>query len=192
MDIILASTSRYRRALLARLVPDFACEPPGVDETPLPDEAPFDLALRLARAKAEAVAARYPGALVIGSDQVASLQGRIQGKPGTLDAAAAQLRASSGRRVAFHTGLAVVAPGIALDHVEPFHAHFRVLSEADIGAYLGREPALDCAGSFKVEGLGIALFTRLEGTDPTALEGLPLIALTGLLRQAGINVLNIS
>ncbi len=192
MDIILASTSPYRRALLGRLLPRFACEAPDVDETPLPGEGPGALAGRLARAKAASVAHRYPQALVIGSDQVASLAGEIRGKPGSVAAATAQLRASSGQRVSFHTGVAVVAPGIALCHVEPFHAHFRNLSAAEIDGYIGREPALDCAGSFKVEGLGIALFRRLEGDDPTALQGLPLIALAGLLRDAGFDVLNIN
>lgn len=190
MNIILASTSPYRRALLARLVPEFECIPPQVDETPLQGEAPGDLAGRLATAKAQAVASRFPDALVIGSDQVASLDGDIRGKPGTAEAAMAQLRASSGRHVTFQTGLAVIAPGASLTHVEPFHVHFRELSEDDIAGYVTREPALDCAGSFKAEGLGIALFTRLEGADPTALEGLPLIALTGMLREAGINILD--
>ena len=189
MNIILASTSPYRRALLARLLPDFECVPPEVDETPLPGEAPEALAGRLATAKAWAIATRYPDALVIGSDQVASLDGEIQSKPGSAEAAVAQLRASSGRHVSFQTGLAVIAPGVSLQHVEPFNVHFRVLSAGDIAGYVAREPALDCAGSFKAEGLGIALFERLEGADPTALEGLPLIALTGMLRKAGVNLL---
>lgn len=189
MDVILASTSPYRQALLARLLPQFKSVPPRIEEVPRAGESPPELALRLAVAKAQAVAERFPRALVIGSDQVAAQDGLIRGKPGTTEAAAEQLRASSGQRVSFYTGLALVGPGIALDHVEPFHAHFRHLSDADIAGYIGREPALDCAGSFKVEGLGIALFTRLEGNDPTTLEGLPLIALTGLLRAAGVNVL---
>ncbi len=190
MQLILASTSPYRRALLQRLQMPFDCVPPDVDETALPDESPGDLAERLATDKAAAVAARYPEALVIGSDQVASLSGQHLGKPGSLARARAQLLACSGKTVTFYTGLALEcrASGVSLATVEPTHVHFRSLDEAAVDRYLAREPALDCAGSFKVEGLGITLFRALEGRDPTALEGLPLIALTDLLQTAGVEI----
>lgn len=189
MEIILASSSPYRRALLERLNLPFECISPDVDEAPLPNEAPAILAQRLALTKARVVASQHPDALVIGSDQVASVLGAVHGKPGNLEAAARQLRNSAGQRVSFYTGLALIGinAGLELQHVEPFHVHFRPLSDADIHGYLSREQALDCAGSFKVEGLGITLFERLEGDDPTSLEGLPLISLTRLLREAGVN-----
>lgn len=186
MRIILASTSPYRRQLLERLQLSFSCVAPGTDETARPGEAPEALAKRLAVAKATAVSAQEPQALVIGSDQVASLDGVLLNKPGTHDNAVAQLRACSGRRVAFHTGVCVMrgSPVFQRSAVVPFTVHFRTLDEAQIETYLRRDQPYDCAGSFKVESLGIALFTRLEGTDPTALEGLPLIALADLLEQA--------
>jgi septum formation protein len=189
MEIILASSSLYRHKLLKRLGLPFECLSPQVDETPLPGEDPIRLAQRLAKAKAMTIALQRPGALVIGSDQVATGLGKVRGKPGNLAAAAEQLRSSSGQRVSFFTGLALISMdnGIELEHVEPFHVHFRALAEAEIQGYLRREQALDCAGSFKVEGLGITLFERLEGDDPTSLEGLPLISLTRMLRSAGIN-----
>ena len=192
MQLILASSSPYRRALLERLGLAFECVAPDVDESALPGEAPQGLARRLAVTKARAIAAQHPDALVIGSDQVAAVGGEPRGKPGNAEAAAAQLRSSAGQRVSFFTGLALVGENksIELTHVEPFHVHFRPLSEADIAGYLKREDALDCAGSFKVEGLGITLFERLEGDDPTSLEGLPLISLTTLLGKAGINLLH--
>ncbi len=186
MDLILASTSPYRRELLKRLQLPFTCIPPEVDETPRPGEPPEDLARRLALAKARAVARENREALVIGSDQVASLDGQALGKPGTLARAKAQLLACSGRTVVFYTGLALVceARDTALETVEAFRVHFRALDEAQVDRYLAREQPLDCAGSFKVEGLGITLFEALEGRDHTALEGLPLIALTDLLRAS--------
>lgn len=189
MEIILASSSPYRRELLKRLGLPFQCLAPDVDETALPGEDPVELAQRLALAKATAIAHQQPDALIIGSDQVATSQGQLRSKPGTLEVAADQLRSSAGQRVSFFTGLALVNKDkqLKLTHVEPFHVHFRALSEADIQGYLKRENALDCAGGFKVEGLGITLFERLEGDDPTSLEGLPLISLTRLLHQAGIN-----
>lgn len=190
MDIILASTSPYRRQLLLRLQIPFRCLPPQVDESHLPGEQPAALARRLALAKAQAIAAGEPAALVIGSDQVAAIGGAIIGKPGKHEVAAAQLRASSGREVRFHTGVALVcaARDWHWSHVEPFNVHFRTLDDSAIENYLHREQPYDCAGSFKCEGLGIALFRGLQGNDPTSLEGLPLIALVDLLARAGVRV----
>ena len=190
-DIILASTSPYRRDLLQRLQIPFRCLAPQADESPLSGEQPADLAVRLALSKARSLAPNHPDALIIGSDQVASVGGRIMGKPGTHAAALAQLRASSGREVRFHTAIALVCTARQFEwfHVELTIAHFRVLSEQAMDSYLRREQPYDCAGSFKWEGLGIALFESLQGDDPTSLEGLPLIALTGLLARAGVNVL---
>ena len=165
--------------------------PPETDETPWADEAPAALALRLARAKAESVALLQTDALVIGSDQVASIDGCIIGKPGNFDTASAQLRSSSGREVVFYTAIALLAPNRGQErlHVERFCVRFRTLSNSQITNYLHREQPYDCAGSFKVEGLGIALFERLVGDDPTSLEGLPLIKLTALLDELGIDIL---
>jgi septum formation protein len=191
MDIILASTSPYRKRLLERLGVAFHCLPLEIDESPLHGEPPQAMARRLAQAKAQAIADIHPKSLVIGSDQVASLEGGVMGKPGNHEAAAAQLRASSGREVKFYTGLALVCSERQLQrtHVELFSAHFRSLTEQQINDYLQREQPFDCAGSFKVEGLGIALFTGLQGNDPSSLEGLPLIALVALLEEAGLKVL---
>jgi septum formation protein len=191
MDIILASTSPYRKRLLERLGVAFHCLPPDIDESPLHGEPPQAMARRLAQAKAQAIADIHPKSLVIGSDQVASLDGGVMGKPGNHEAAAAQLRASSGQEVKFYTGLALVCSERQLQrtHVELFSAHFRSLTEQQINDYLQREQPFDCAGSFKVEGLGIALFTGLQGNDPSSLEGLPLIALVALLEEAGVQVL---
>jgi septum formation protein len=191
MDIILASTSPYRKRLLERLGVAFHCLPPDIDESPLHGEPPQAMARRLAQAKAQAIADIYPKSLVIGSDQVASLDGGVMGKPGNHKAAAAQLRASSGREVKFYTGLALICSERQLQrtHVELFTAHFRSLTDQQINDYLQREQPFDCAGSFKVEGLGIALFTGLQGNDPSSLEGLPLIALVALLEEAGLKVL---
>lgn len=188
MDLLLASTSRYRQQLLKRLSIPFRCEAPDVDETPLPGEKPDDLASRLALSKAQAISRRFPDALVLGSDQVASIEGSCIGKPGNHDAAAAQLRASSGRRVFFYTGVALVSvsQGLQLAELVPFAVDFRELGELEIQSYLHREQPYDCAGSFKCEGLGISLFQRMVGDDPTSLEGLPLIATSRLLRQAGL------
>ena len=191
MDIILASTSPYRKRLLQRLGLTFHCVPPDIDESPLHAEPPQAMARRLAQAKAQAIADIHPKSLVIGSDQVASLDGGVMGKPGSHEAAVAQLRASAGREVKFYTGLALVCSERQLQrtHVELFTAHFRSLTDQQINDYLQREQPFDCAGSFKVEGLGIALFTGLQGNDPSSLEGLPLIALVALLAEAGIQVL---
>jgi septum formation protein len=189
--LVLGSTSRYRRALLARLGLPFSVDPPDVDESALPGEKPAQTALRLAEAKARAVAARHGDALVIGSDQMADSAGQAVGKPGTRDAAVAQLRALSGRTVVFHTGLALVdaSSGRCRTALVDVASTFRSLTPAEIEAYLDREAPFDCAGSVKSEGLGIALFDRIASDDPTALIGLPLIALCRLLREEGVNIL---
>jgi septum formation protein len=190
MDIILASSSTYRRRLLERLQIGFRCLTPDTDESRLPNESPPALSQRLAIAKARAIAEIHPDALAIGSDQVASIEGDILGKPGGFSPAVEQLRLCSGREVRFFTTVAVVSlhQGLERFHVEPFSVFFRRLSEVEIANYLHRDEPYDCAGSFKVECLGIALFKRLTGNDPTSLEGLPLIALTELLRNAGVDV----
>lgn len=189
--LVLASTSRYRRELLSRLGVPFDVTAPDVDETPGPDEAPAELAARLALAKARAVAFRHPDALVIGSDQAAVLDGRLLGKPGATHAAERQLALASGREVDFLTGLCVLdtRTGVACVEVVPYRVRFRVLSATEIAAYVAREQPCDCAGGFKAEGLGIALFDAMEGTDPTSLIGLPLIRLCAMLREAGLDVL---
>ncbi|MFG6441696.1 Maf family nucleotide pyrophosphatase [Roseateles sp. LKC17W] len=187
--LILASTSRYRQELLARLRLPFDAMAPQVDETALPGEAPAALAERLALAKARAVAAQHPGAIVIGSDQVADLAGDAMGKPGTHDAATAQLRRMSGREVVFQTAVAVVAPGMAAIERAEVRVRVRELSDAAIEAYLRADTPYDCAGSAKVESLGIALLDAVESDDPTALIGLPLIRTCALLRRAGLEPL---
>ncbi|MDR0181367.1 Maf family protein [Lysobacter arvi] len=187
--LILASTSIYRRELLARLRLPFETERPGTDETPLPGEAPEALARRLARAKATDVAALHPGAWVIGSDQVAECAGLALGKPGGHEAAAAQLTAMSGQPVRFHTGLCVARAGEPpLEAMDCTVVRFRELDAGEIERYLRAEQPYDCAGSFKSEGLGIGLFEAIENRDPTALIGLPLIAAARLLRQAGFRL----
>ncbi|HDS1300807.1 MULTISPECIES: Maf family nucleotide pyrophosphatase [Stenotrophomonas maltophilia group] len=188
MSLVLASTSRYRRELLQRLGLPFDCARPEVDETPLNAETPLVLATRLATAKAAEVAARYPGAWVIGSDQVADLNGRPLGKPGTAEAACAQLAAMSGQTVRFHTAISLTRDGESLSAVDLTEVRFRALGQEEIARYVAAEQPLDCAGSFKCEGLGISLFEAIDNRDPTALIGLPLIALCGLLRQAGFAV----
>ncbi len=189
--LVLASTSRYRRALLEQLGLRFAAASPDIDETRRPNEPPEALVQRLAEAKARAVADAHPDALIIGSDQVACLDDQVLGKPGERPRAVAQLRAASGRSVLFLTGLCLLhAPtGKARVLCEPFQVRFRPLTDAQIAAYVDREQPYDCAGSFKSEGLGIALFEGLEGDDPNALIGLPLIRLIALLAEAGIDVL---
>jgi septum formation protein len=182
--LVLASTSIYRRALLERLGLAFSTARPEVDETPQPGEAPRDLAVRLARAKAEAVVAGDTWAL--GSDQVAELDGRPLGKPGTVERAIAQLTAMSGREVRFLTAVCLAAAdGRRFEHLDVTVVRFRALAADEIARYVERELPLDCAGSFKSEGLGIALFEAIENRDPTALIGLPLIATARLLREAG-------
>ncbi len=188
--MILASTSAYRRELLARLGLAFEVMAPGVDETPLPHERPADLALRLALAKAQAVAKAHPGAVVIGADQVADLDGEPLGKPGNHERAVAQLRQQSGRWVVFQTAVAVVCLNqpYAQTALAQVKVLFRSLSEADIQAYLRAEPAYDCAGSAKSEGLGIALLERIDSDDPTSLIGLPLMRTCSMLRELGLRV----
>ena len=183
--LILASTSAYRRDLLQRLRLPFDCARPQVDEAALPGESPAALARRLARAKATAVAARHPDAWVIGSDQVADLDGQVLGKPGGRAAAIAQLTAMAGREVDFHTAVCLCRGDRTLDAADLTRVRLRPLATDDIERYVDAEQPFDCAGSFKCEGLGIALFEAIETRDPTALVGLPLIALAGLLREAG-------
>ncbi|EPA6638552.1 TPA: nucleoside triphosphate pyrophosphatase [Serratia marcescens] len=189
--LLLASTSPYRKMLLEKLQLPFDCAAPQVDETPLPGESAEALVLRLAAEKAQALALAYPEHLIIGSDQVCVIDGNITGKPHTEENARAQLRQASGQAVTFYTGLALYnGRSKQLQALcEPFHVHFRALSEAEIAAYVRLEQPLNCAGSFKSEGLGIALFDRLEGRDPNTLIGLPLIALLEMLRAEGINPL---
>ncbi|MEO7031955.1 MAG: Maf family nucleotide pyrophosphatase [Herbaspirillum sp.] len=191
--IVLGSSSRYRQELLARLQLPFDVIAPDLDETPLKNEAPHQTAIRLAHAKACAVAQQAPGALIISSDQLASLHGAPIGKPGSHRNALRQLQQLRGQRVAFHTALCVLddraaAPGgrIQLAQIDSF-VTFRDLPDHELDAYLRLEQPYDCAGSAKNEGLGIALIAQIESTDPTALTGLPLIALTSMLRKAGIS-----
>ncbi|WP_068978565.1 Maf family protein [Aeromonas sp. EERV15] len=187
-NLTLASTSRYRKALLEKLGLPFDCAAPDVDERPLAEESAQALVARLARAKAQAIADGRDHGLIIGSDQVCVCDGRILGKPDTIDNAIAQLMAAQGRSVTFYTGLCVLdaATGQAHQLVEPFTVHFRTLDEAAIRRYVEAELPLDCAGSFKCEGMGIVLFKGLEGRDPNALIGLPLIGLIELLASHGI------
>jgi septum formation protein len=189
--LILASTSRYRRELLERLRVPFTVHSPEVDESPLPGETPADMALRLALAKARSVAALAPDAVVIGSDQVADLDGKPVGKPGTHDRAVQQLRAMSGREVTFQTAVAVVAAARGHEdaRLAPVRVRFRRLDDDEIERYLRQEQPYDCAGSAKCETLGIALLEAIESDDPTALVGLPLIRTCALLRAAGIDPL---
>jgi septum formation protein len=208
--LILASSSPYRRELLARLRIPFEVVSPDIDESPAAGEAPDATALRLAREKAEAIGVGADGALIIGSDQVATLDGRQIGKPGNHENALVQLKTMGGRRVVFHTALCLLdlragseartaeagerlqlADGggrLQLENVQTF-VTFRKLPDAELDAYLRLEQPYDCAGSAKNEGLGIALIERIESTDPSALTGLPLIALVGMLRKVGVNLL---
>lgn len=185
--LVLASTSRYRKALLGRLRLPFDVASPDVDETPLPGETPPALANRLAVAKAHDVAKPQAGDVwALGSDQVAELDGVPIGKPGGRDAAIAQLRAMSGRVVRFHTAICLAhADGRAFADCDLTEVHVRALDEGEIERYVDAEQPYDCAGSFKSEGLGITLFDAIDNRDPTALVGLPLIATCRLLRQAG-------
>lgn len=187
----LASTSVYRKALLEKLTPNFQTAKPEVDETPFAGESAVQLVERLAISKAQAVAAHLSEGLVIGSDQVAMFEGDILGKPHTADNAFAQLKRFSGHKVTFLTGLAVAnaKTGLVVHCVDTFHVHFRQLTDLDIDTYIRREQPLNCAGSFKSEGLGITLFEKLEGDDPNSLIGLPLIKLHQLLKQQGRDLL---
>lgn len=190
-NLILASTSRYRRELLQRLRLPFEALAPDVDETPLPGEAPAQIACRLALAKAHDVAAKHPQAVVIGSDQVADLDGTALGKPISHARALAQLLAMRGKTVVFQTAVAVVCheTNYAQCELAAVRVKFRMLSDAEIEAYLLAEQPYDCAGSAKSEGLGIALLECIDNDDPTALIGLPLIRTCGLLRGVGVEVL---
>lgn len=189
--VILASTSRYRRELMNRLRLPFEVHSPEVDETPLAGESPSLLAERLALAKAQAVASRFPEAVVIGSDQVADLRGEALGKPGTHDRATEQLRRMRGQTLVFQTAVAVVckATGFQQRDIAPVRVVFRQLDDAAIEAYLQAEQPYDCAGSAKSEGLGIALLEAIDSDDPTALVGLPLIRTCRMLRSAGVDLL---
>lgn len=188
--LVLASTSIYRRQLLERLRIPFTVHSPGIDEAPLPNEDAISLVHRLAKAKAEKVAERYPDSVIIGSDQVALRGASILGKPGNNDAAIAQLKAASGAQVVFQTAVHVIAPQHQRHeaHVDATLVKFRPLSDEEIVRYVMAEQPLDCAGAFKAEALGITLFDRIDSQDPTALMGLPMIWLAGALRRAGFQL----
>jgi septum formation protein len=190
-ELILGSTSVYRRELLQRLRTPFRIESPDVDETPADGESPVALAGRLALAKANAVAARFPDCVVIGSDQVADLDGVPLGKPGNHENAVAQLRRMRGKTVIFQTAVAVVChqSGFAQQSLAPVKVRFRNLTDSEIESYLLAEQPYDCAGSAKSEGLGIALLEQIDNDDPTALVGLPLIRTCAMLRAAGVTLL---
>jgi septum formation protein len=185
--LILASTSRYRRALLERIAPPFEVLSPDLDEAPLDGEVPRARAVRLSLAKARAVAERHPRAIVIGSDQVAALGDQVLDKPGDEATCRRQLSALSGRTAHFFTGCAVIGIDAEMryEHLDTTTVNFRMLTDTEIRRYVAREKPLDCAGGFKVEALGITLFERVESADPTALIGLPLIWLASALRKAG-------
>ncbi len=186
--LVLASTSRYRRALLERFGLTFTSSAPQVDETAKPDEDPIELVQRLARAKAQAVAERFPKAVIIGSDQLA-VRGRVVlGKPGSIESCIQQLKDSSGQRVIFHTGVHILntKTGSHEAHVDQTTVIFRTLTDKEIERYVAAESPLDCAGGFKAEALGITLFDRIDSQDPTALTGLPLIWVAKALRRAGV------
>lgn len=188
--IILASGSPYRRELLARLGHDFRVQSASVDETPIAGESAADMVKRLGRAKAEAVAANLQEGLVIGSDQCALRDGEILGKPGDAETAVEQLLAASGKEVSFLTSICVAdaASHVRLEDMDETRVRFRDLDEAEIRRYVEREQPLDCAGSFKAEALGITLFEAIDNRDPTALTGLPLIALSRILREFGVDL----
>lgn len=190
LRLVLGSTSSYRRSLLERLGIPFTVAAPNIDEEALPGEAPIDLVHRLARAKAEAVAQKQSKALVIGSDQLAVCGREILGKPGSGERAIAQLRQLSGQRVTFYTAVHVVNSdsGSNEGHLDATTVHFRSLADEEISNYVARDKPYHCAGGFKIEALGISLFTRVESQDPTALIGLPLIWVAGALRRNGFKV----
>lgn len=190
MNLILASTSRYRSELLLRLGLPFQTARPDVDETPFPNESPALLARRLAEAKARSVAKNFPHAWVIGSDQVAELDGQAIGKPENFERAADQLSAASGKTMHFYSAFCLLRmePHKIIANTDITTVHFRRLNSTEIERYLHREQPYDCAGSFKAEGIGISLFDKIESSDPTGLIGLPLISLSKALRQAGWNL----
>ncbi len=189
--IILGSSSPFRKALLDKLQLEFSTDSPDIDETPMKDEQPKDMVLRLAKAKAEAIAERHPQSIIIASDQCATLDGKIIGKPGDHASAVEQLKAASGRAVTFYTSLCVMDSALQKQEVTvvPYHVYFRQLTDVQIERYLEKEEPYNCAGSFKSEGLGISLFERLEGDDPNTLIGLPLIQLIDMLENFGVDVL---
>ena len=190
-QLVLGSSSRYRKELLTRLRLPFSCFSPDIDESSLAGETPRDLAIRLARQKAQAVAARFPQAIVIGSDQVADLDGQALGKPLTHERATAQLQQMRGKAVVFHTAVTVCCEesGFLMQDMAQVRVQFRPLSDGEIESYLLAEQPYDCAGSAKSEGLGIALLTSIDNDDPTALVGLPLIRTAHMLRAAGLRLL---
>lgn len=189
--LILASTSPYRRALLEKLGVEFICAAPDTDETPKNGESATDLVQRLAQEKAHSLSEKFPNHFIIGSDQVCVIDGKIVGKPGSIENAHQQLRAASGKVITFYTGLCVLNSHAMQKEIicEPFHVHFRRLTDDEINAYIKLEMPLYCAGSFMCEGAGILLFSQLEGRDPNALVGLPLIALNEILLKFGYNAL---
>jgi septum formation protein len=189
--IVLGSSSPFRKSLLEKLDLSFDCDSPDIDETPMKDEHPRDMVARLAKEKANAIAERHPQSIIIASDQCATLDGEIIGKPGDHDNAVAQLKKASGRTVTFYTSLCVFNAGTNQyeETVEPFYVYFRKLTDDQITTYLEKEEPYNCAGSFKSEGLGIALFDRLEGNDPNTLIGLPLIQLVRMLERFQVNVI---
>ncbi len=189
-NLVLGSTSPFRKKLLEKLNIPFITASPNIDEAPLANETAQQLVSRLAQAKAKAVASTHPNALIIGSDQVATIEGQIVGKPGCKSKAFEQLMQASGRRVTFYTGLCLYNSYTQKSQLccEPFHVHFRQLEQAQIERYLDIEQPYNCAGSFKSEGLGIVLFSQLEGHDPNTLIGLPLIRLTDMLANEGLSL----
>jgi len=188
--VVLGSGSRYRRELLARLLPAFEVDVPGVDETPLPGEPAAALAARLALLKASHVAPAWPGAIIIGSDQAAECGGHILGKPGSAGRAIEQLAHCAGRPLVLHTAVAVLGPdGTLLEHLDQTTLQFRPLDREEIRRYVAREDPVDCAGAFKFESLGIALFSSVDTHDPTAIQGLPLLWLAAALRQLGVRLI---
>jgi MAF protein len=191
LPLVLGSTSPFRREILQKLDIPFATDAPDINESPEDQEKPQDLVQRLAQQKARAVAAHYPEHLIIGSDQVAVIDGKILGKPGSHEKAVDQLRQASGQTVNFYTGLCLFnsASGAMQTDVVPFDVVFRTLTRSEIENYLHKEKPYNCAGSFKSEGLGIALFERLQGDDPNTLIGLPLIRLVRMLKNEGVDVI---
>ncbi len=189
--LVLGSSSPFRKALLEKLDLSFDCDSPDIDETPLKGESPKDMVERLAKLKAQAIAVRHPQSIIIASDQCATLDGKIIGKPGDHAAAVEQLTNASGRAVTFYTSLCVYNAGTNQfeECVEPFYVYFRELNTKQIENYLNKEQPYNCAGSFKSEGLGISLFERLEGNDPNTLIGLPLIRLIKMLERFHVNVI---
>lgn len=189
--LILGSSSPFRRELLEKLDLSFECDSPDIDETPLKNEKPEDMVARLAKAKAMAIAERNPQSIIIASDQCATLDGEIIGKPGDHEGAVTQLQKASGRCVTFYTSLCVYngQSEVSEEVVEPFYVYFRELTDQQIENYLKKEEPYNCAGSFKSEGLGISLFERLEGNDPNTLIGLPLIQLIRMLEKFQIKVI---